>query len=121
MHTIRPLDTLAMLQETWSPRVLAELNGQYLKAAKLEGEFVWHTHADEDELFIVLYGTLHIALEQGELVLQAGECAVVPRGIPHKPWCEGECGILLLEPVATRHTGADDGPRTVPIERQLAC
>ena len=104
----------------WSPKVIAELNGQYVKAAKLRGEFVWHDHAGEDELFLVVRGSLVIQFEGGAVTLGPGECCVVPRGVRHNPVADEECWVLLFEPAATRHTGDVVDERTRSVTEQLA-
>lgn len=96
---------LATIDEHWSPRVVAELNGQEVKLAKVKGEFVWHHHADEDELFLVLAGRLRLELRDGTVTLGPGEIAVVPRGVEHRPVAEEETHILLFEPADTLNTG----------------
>lgn len=111
---------LAKLTEHWSPRVIAQVNDQYVKVAKLLGEFVWHAHDQEDELFQVVYGRLRIQLEgDREVVLEAGDVFVVPRGVRHNPIAEEEVGIVLIETVTTAHTGDVVTDRSVPVERQL--
>jgi mannose-6-phosphate isomerase-like protein (cupin superfamily) len=99
--------------EYWSPKVVGELNGQHVKLAKLKGEFVWHQHQDEDELFLVVQGRLTMKLRAGDILLEAGEFLVVPRGIEHCPLAEEEAHVLLFEPVETRHTGDVQSERTV--------
>ncbi len=106
--------------EHWSPKVIAELNGQYVKAAKLKGEFVWHDHAGEDELFLVVRGSLAIQFEGGAVTLGPGECCVVPRGVRHNPVADEECWVVLFEPAATRHTGDVVSERTRSVDEQLA-
>ena len=91
--------------EHWSPRIVAELNGQHVKLAKLKGEFVWHHHEDEDELFLVLKGTLVLCLRDRDITLDEGEFFVVPRGVEHKPVALEEVHLLLLEPASTLNTG----------------
>jgi mannose-6-phosphate isomerase-like protein (cupin superfamily) len=98
--------------ETWSPRIAAELNGQQVKLAKLEGEFVWHRHDREDELFLVIEGRLCIELRDREVWLEAGELFVVPRGVEHRPVAPVPTQVLLFEPAATRNTGEQGGERT---------
>ena len=93
------------ISETWSPRIAAELNGQFLKLAKLEGEFVWHRHAQEDELFLVVRGELKLEFRDGEVTLEEGELIVVPRGVEHRPVAAREAHVLLLEPKSTVNTG----------------
>ncbi|MDB5363516.1 MAG: cupin 2 protein [Rhodospirillales bacterium] len=106
--------------EHWSPRVVARVNDQYVKVAKLLGQLVWHSHDDEDELFYVLRGRLRIEYEGGRSVdLPAGSIHVVPRGVRHNPVAMEECWIVLIETVTTRHTGTVDTPRTRTIQQQL--
>ena len=99
-------DKLASFSETWSPRIVAELNGQQVKLAKLDGEFVWHRHEAEDELFLVVAGRLRMRFRGGEAVLGPGQMIVVPRGVEHLPVADdGECHVLLFEPATTLNTG----------------
>lgn len=101
-------------REAWSPRIVAELNGQEVKIARLEGEFVWHAHAAEDELFLVVKGALDLHLRDRVVHLEEGQLFVVPRGVEHKPVAERECHVLLFEPAGVRNTGGvSDDPRTV--------
>jgi len=110
---------LANVTEHWCPQVIGQVNDQYIKVAKLKGELMWHAHADEDEMFMVVYGTLTIQLEDRDITLQPGEFFVIPKGVRHNPVASEECGIVLIETVTTRHTGEEVSARTVPIERQL--
>lgn len=96
---------LARIDAHWSPRVVAELNDYQLKLVKLQGEFVWHQHADTDELFLVLQGRMGIRLRDGEVRLESGELYVVPRGVEHQPYAEDECHVLLIEPRGVVNTG----------------
>jgi mannose-6-phosphate isomerase-like protein (cupin superfamily) len=99
--------------EQWDPRVAAELNGQAVKLAKVEGEFVWHDHAEADELFLVVSGELRIELrDDPDVVLEEGEFAVVPRGVEHRPVAAEETELLLFEPLETRNTGDVDAEVT---------
>jgi mannose-6-phosphate isomerase-like protein (cupin superfamily) len=93
------------IPEHWSPRVVAELNGQVAKVAKIKGEFVWHHHEHEDEFFLVLKGQLVIKMPDEDVVLEEGEAFVVPRGVEHKPVAEEEVFILMFEPESTVNTG----------------
>ncbi|MEM1417939.1 MAG: cupin domain-containing protein [Myxococcota bacterium] len=111
---------LARFDERWSPRIVGELNGQHVKLAKLEGEFVWHRHADADELFLVLEGTLLMRLRDGDVRLEAGEMLIVPRGVEHQPVAEGVVHVLLFEPAGTLNTGdAATEARTVTDPERL--
>jgi mannose-6-phosphate isomerase-like protein (cupin superfamily) len=106
-------EKLAAFDEHWSPRIVAELNGQHVKLAKLQGEFVWHHHEHEDELFLVLEGTLVLCLRDRDITLEEGEFFVVPRGVEHKPVALEEVHLLLLEPASTLNTGNVLDERTV--------
>jgi len=120
MDAVNLTAELEKLTDHWSPRVVGRVNDQYVKVAKLLGEFVWHAHELEDELFQVVYGRLRIQLEgDREVVLGPGDVYVVPRGVRHNPIAEEEVGIVLIETVTTSHTGDVVDERTVPIERQL--
>jgi mannose-6-phosphate isomerase-like protein (cupin superfamily) len=103
----------ARFDEYWSPKIVAQLNGQYVKLAKLKGEFVWHHHQAEDELFMVVQGRLVIQFRDKKVVLEEGEFCVVPRGVEHKPVAEQEAHVLLFEPQSTLHTGDVQSERTV--------
>ena len=104
---------LACVTDHWSPKVIAELNGQQVKVAKLLGEFEWHFHEQEDELFWVIEGCLEIHLRDKVVELHAGELCVVPRGVEHKPVANSECQIVLFEPAGTLNTGNIINDRTV--------
>lgn len=99
--------------DLWSPKIVGELNDSYVKLVKLKGEFVWHQHDDEDELFLVVKGSLRICLRDQDLQLEAGEFAIIPRGVEHLPVAEHEVQVLLMEPKSTVNTGTARGPRTV--------
>jgi mannose-6-phosphate isomerase-like protein (cupin superfamily) len=112
-------EKLARFDERWSPRIVAELNGQDVKLAKLEGSFVWHSHVDEDELFLVLQGKLTIELRDGRVELGAGQMVVVPRGVEHRPVAEGEVHVLLFEPAGTVNTGSVRNERTIDDHQRI--
>lgn len=103
----------------WSPKIVGELNGQHVKLAKLKGEFVWHHHADEDELFLVVKGRLLMKLRDRDVWINEGEFYVVPKGVEHLPVAEQECHILLLEPSGTLNTGNLRNERTVEKPERL--
>lgn len=105
---------LSRIREHWKPHIAGELNGQQVKLAKLEGEFVWHHHEGEDELFLVLKGTLRIELRDGVVTLDEGEFCIVPRGVEHRPVAEEEVHLLLFEPASTLNTGNVKNDRTRP-------
>lgn len=118
--TIRdPARIAASLTELWSPRVIAEVDDTYIKVARLHGTFGWHAHEHEDELFLVLKGELRIELEQGDMLLRAGELFVVPQGVRHNPVAEAECHVMLVERKSTLHSGDTITDKTRSIEEQL--
>lgn len=100
------------IHEQWSPRVVAEMNNYQFKLAKLQGDFIWHAHADTDETFIVIEGELQIDFRDGCVHVRAGEMVVVPKGMEHKPSAESEVKLLLIEPRGVLNTGDAGGSRT---------
>ena len=119
-NVISPLEVAASLTEFWSPRVIAELDDSYVKVAKLKGTLSWHSHEDEDELFLVLKGKLRIELEDGHVDLHEGELHVIPKGIKHNPVADEECLVMLVERKSTLHTGKVRISKTRDISEQLA-
>ena len=113
MEKVNLAEKLGLFDEYWSPKIVGELNGQHVKLAKLKGEFVWHHHEAEDELFLVVKGQLVIKLKEKDVVLEEGEFFIVPRGVEHKPVAEEEAHVLLFEPVSTLNTGNVRNDRTV--------
>ncbi|WP_370284115.1 cupin domain-containing protein [Pseudooceanicola sp.] len=110
---ISPLAKTALFSEQWQPKVVAEMNDYQFKVARLEGDFVWHSHADTDETFIVLEGSLRIDFRDGAVELAAGEMFVVPKGKEHKPFAANEVKVMLIEPRGVVNTGDEDqGERT---------
>ncbi len=101
-----------LFQDTWSPKIVGELNGQLVKLVKLEGEFVWHAHESEDEMFLVVAGTVTIQLRDREIVLRPGEFCIVPRGVEHRPASDGVAHVVLFEPASTLNTGNVRNERT---------
>jgi mannose-6-phosphate isomerase-like protein (cupin superfamily) len=95
----------AQFQDLWSPKIIGALNGQEVKLAKVQGEFIWHSHADEDELFYVIKGTLIMEFRDRSEILLEGDMIIVPKGVEHRPVAEEEVWILLFEPAQTKHTG----------------
>lgn len=113
MEKVSLADAFASFDEQWSPRLAGELNGQAVKLAKVEGEFVWHHHENADELFMVISGELTIELrEEADIVLQEEEFVIVPQGVEHRPVADTEAEILLFEPTETRNTGNIDSEQT---------
>ncbi len=113
MDVINLAQKLTLFDDYWSPKIIGDLNDSYIKLVKVKGEFVWHQHADEDELFLVVKGRLLIKLRDRDLWLNAGELAVIPKGVEHMPVAEEEAHILLLEPKTTVNTGDADSERKV--------
>ena len=110
----------AQIHEHWSPRVIARVNDQYVKLAKLKGEFVWHDHAQEDELFFIVKGRLEMQYEDRTVALSEGDMHVVPKGVQHNPVAQEECWVMLVEPVETKHTGDVMADGTRSLDEQLA-
>jgi len=108
-----------LIDNYWTPAVVGELNGQYIKLAKFKGEMVWHSHENEDEFFQVIKGYIVIHLRDKSVTLNAGECFIVPRGVEHKPEAEHEAEVMIFEPKVTAHTGTTKSELTVDIEKQL--
>lgn len=113
MEVINLAQKFDLFAEHWSPRIVGELNDSYVKLAKLQGEFIWHQHADEDELFLVVKGRLLIKLRDRDLWLNPGELVIIPKGVEHCPVADEEVQVLLLEPKATLNTGDQKNERTV--------
>ncbi|MEV7803913.1 cupin domain-containing protein [Microbispora sp. NPDC088329] len=107
---------LSQFDELWTQKKIAGLNDYEIKLAKLKGEFVWHTHPETDELFVVVSGRLTIRLREGDVVLEPGELYVVPRGVEHCPVAEEETAVMLVEPAGTLNTGDAGGPMTKAAE-----
>lgn len=113
MHKVNLAEKFALFSEQWQPKIVGELNGQFVKIAKVQGEFVWHQHANEDELFLVVKGALTIRLHDRDVELNEGEFFIVPRGVEHMPVAEQEAWIMLFEPADTLNTGNVSSDRTV--------
>jgi mannose-6-phosphate isomerase-like protein (cupin superfamily) len=105
-------EKFSMFSEHWSPRVIAQMNEYQFKLAKVESEFIWHSHSDTDEVFIVIEGTLDIEFRDGKVTLGPGEMFVIPRGVEHKPTAKSECKIMLVEPKGVVNTGESGGNLT---------
>ena len=101
-----------LVEELWSPRIIARMNDIHIKLARIEGEFVWHSHPETDEVFFVLGGKMQIEFREQTLVLQEGDLCVVPRGVEHRPIADQACEIMLIEPAGTLNTGDAGGERT---------
>lgn len=112
MEKVNLAEKLAAFSEQWQPRIVGALNGQHVKVVKLKGEFVWHRHESEDEMFLVLKGRLRIEFRDREVELQEGEFTIVPRGVEHRPVADEEAHVLLFEPASTLNTGNVVNERT---------
>lgn len=113
MHTVNLADKFSQFQDYFNPRVLGEVNNFHVKAAKLKGEFIWHHHDQEDELFLVVKGTLRMKFHDHEAIVREGEFVIVPHGVEHLPIADEEVHIILLEPKTTLNTGNIVNERTV--------
>lgn len=107
------------LDDLWSPRVVGQVNDQLIKVAKVKGAFVWHKHDDEDEMFLVVSGSLRIEYDDRTVELNPGDLHVVPRGVMHNPVADEECRIVLIEPASTKHTGDVISDRTKGLQEQM--
>lgn len=112
-HKINLAEKLAAFTGHWSPKIVAELNGQHVKLVKFRGPFVWHAHEHEDELFYVVRGSFNMEFRDRTVALQAGDLIVVPRGTEHRPVADAEVEVMLFEPASTVNTGTTGGDRTV--------
>ena len=112
-------DKFNQFHEYWSPRIAGDLNDSYVKLAKFKGEFLWHQHANEDELFLIVKGHLTIQLRDGAVELDPGEFVIIPRGVEHLPVAEEEVQALLLEPKSTLNTGNVQSERTITHLKQV--
>jgi mannose-6-phosphate isomerase-like protein (cupin superfamily) len=113
MQSVNLAEKFAKFQDYWNPRIIGELNDCHVKAVKIQGEFVWHHHDNEDELFLVVKGTLRMRFHDRDVQVRAGEFLIVPRGVEHLPMADEEVHIMLLEPKTTLNTGNLDNERTV--------
>lgn len=113
VEKVNVAEKFELFDDHWSPKIIGEVNDLYIKAVKFKGEFVWHDHEAEDELFYVVKGRFRIKLRDGELELGPGEFAVVPKKVEHMPVADEECEVLLLEPKTTINTGATETDRRV--------
>ena len=113
MTKVNLAEKFSQFETYWDPKIVGELNNQYVKLAKFQGEFIWHHHENEDELFLVVKGKLIIKLRDGDVELNEGEFYIIPRGVEHLPVAEKEAHILLFEPKGTLNTGETDSDKTV--------
>jgi mannose-6-phosphate isomerase-like protein (cupin superfamily) len=113
MDTVNLMEKFALFDEHWSPKVVGELNGQHVKLVKFRGEFVWHKHDHEDELFLVVKGRFLMEFRDREVRIEEGEFLIVPRGVEHRPVADEEVQVLLFEPAGTLNTGDVRDEKTV--------
>ena len=113
MDKVNLTEKLDLIGDHWNPRIVGELNGQHVKLTKLKGEFIWHTHENEDELFFIVKGQLTIRLRDREVTLDEGEFFIVPRGVEHQPYAPQEAHVMMFEPVSILNTGNVRNERTV--------
>jgi mannose-6-phosphate isomerase-like protein (cupin superfamily) len=113
MKKVDVKEKLSLFNEYWSPKIVGELNGQYIKVAKLKGEFIWHQHENEDELFMVIRGKLTIKMKTQDIELTAGQFFIVPSGVEHLPVADEECHVMLFEPKTVVNTGNVKNEKTV--------
>ena len=113
MPKVNLAQRFALIREYWSPKIDGQLNGQYVKLAKFKGEFMWHQHVNEDELFLVTKGSLTVQLRDGNVSLGEGEFYIVPAGVQHRPVAQEEVHALMLEPISTLNTGNVTNERTL--------
>lgn len=118
MNTVNLLEKFSSFEEYWTPKIVGELNGQYVKIAKFKGEFVWHSHEHEDEFFQVVKGSIDIHLRDKVVTISEGEFYIVPKGIEHKPTAKEEAYVLMFEPKATVQTGNTDSELKVEVSDQ---
>lgn len=111
-QSINLMHKLSLFNEQWAPKVIAEMNDYQFKVVRIQGDFIWHSHPETDEAFLVLDGTLRIDFRDGHVLLDSGELYVVPKGVEHKPWAEQEVKMLLIEPRGVLNTGHEGGERT---------
>jgi mannose-6-phosphate isomerase-like protein (cupin superfamily) len=119
MKKINVEQKLSLFTDYWNPRIAGELNGQQVKLTKLKGEFIWHKHDNEDELFYVLHGTLRMELRDQTIEIHENEFLIVPRGVEHKPVADEEVSIMLFEPATTLNTGNVTNERTKEILEKI--
>ena len=118
-NVVSPRQVAAALTELWSPRVVGEVDDVYIKVAKVHGSLAWHSHENEDELFLILKGHLRIEMESGAVELNEGEMFIVPKGVRHNPVAEQECHLMLIERKSTLHTGNVTTEKTRSLSEQL--
>jgi mannose-6-phosphate isomerase-like protein (cupin superfamily) len=115
MEKVNLLEKFGHFQEQYKPKIVGDLNDHQVKVVKFQGDFVWHHHENEDELFLVMKGRMTMGLRTGDVELSEGEMFIVPKGVEHRPTAKDECWIVLIEPATTLNTGNVRGERTVAV------
>lgn len=118
MDKVNIAEKFTLFHEHFTPKIIGEANGQYVKIAKIQGEFVWHSHEHEDELFLIFKGVLTIQLRDREIKLGVGEMYIVPKGVEHRTLADEETYVMMIEPKSTAHSGNVESELTVPTEKQ---
>lgn len=113
MDKVNIYEKLSLFNEHWSPKIIGEINESYIKVAKIKGEFLWHTHQNEDEMFFVIKGTLTIKLRTKDITLNEGELFIIPKGTEHMPVAVDEVQVMLIEPKTTVNTGDVQNEKTI--------
>jgi mannose-6-phosphate isomerase-like protein (cupin superfamily) len=119
LQQVNLAEKFSLFDSHWEPKIVGELNGQYVKIAKLKGEFVWHHHESEDELFLVVKGSLILKLKDADIKLNEGEFYIVPKGVEHMPVAEKEVHVLMFEPKGTVNTGNTESEKTIDALEKL--
>ena len=114
MNKVNLSEKLSLLEKAWSPRIIAAMNDVHFKVAKLDGEFVWHSHEDTDEVFLCLEGEVEIQMRDDSILLKKGEMFVVPKGVEHRPVAKETCYVMLIEPAGVVNTGDTESEFTAP-------
>jgi mannose-6-phosphate isomerase-like protein (cupin superfamily) len=119
MEVVNLTQKLSTFGEYWKPKIVGELNGQHVKLVKFQGEFLWHHHDNEDEMFYVVKGRFTMRFRERDVIVREGEFIIVPRGVEHMPVADEECHIVLFEPATTLNTGNVKNERTVPVLERI--
>lgn len=119
LKVIRPQEKLALFKEHWTPRLVGQVNDTAVKLVKFQGEFHWHYHAHEDEMFYVIQGSFMMRLRDGDVTVREGEFIIIPKGVEHMPYAPDEVHVMLIEPASTLNTGNIVNDRTVDVLERL--
>ena len=119
MDVVNLKDKLGLFSDQWSPKVIGNIDDYQVYLAKIEGDFVWHSHEHEDEFFLVVEGRFRMDFRDSEKWVEEGEMIVVPKGVEHKPFAEQECAVMVIESAKTQHTGGVDDPRRKDVHERI--